>query len=123
MAEDLIASLPSGTLRGWRVGGGAIPGVASPGDAELTVAIRRLMWEKVGLLRDGAGLTQALEELERLAELSHPRVAIDTGDGGALSIARSQWRAAAIRGARVTSTIAYGAGGVVDAGLTVTDLP
>lgn len=46
---------------------------------------------------------------------------VDTGDGGALSIARSAWRAAAIKGARVTSTIAYGAGGVVDAGLTVTD--
>lgn len=46
---------------------------------------------------------------------------VDTGDGGSLSVARSQWRAAAVKGARVTSTIAFGAGGVVDAGLTVTD--
>ncbi|HEY9422745.1 MAG TPA: L-aspartate oxidase [Thermoanaerobaculia bacterium] len=74
VAEDLTSSLPSGTVRGWRVAGGAIPGVASPRDAGLTAAIRRLMWEKVGLLRDGAGLTQALEELERLA-LRHPQAA------------------------------------------------
>ena len=73
VAEDLTSSLPSGTVRGWRAAGGAIPS-ASPGDAELTAAIRRLMWEKVGLLRDGAGLTQALEELDRLA-LRHPQAA------------------------------------------------
>lgn len=46
---------------------------------------------------------------------------VDTGDGGSLSVARSQWRAAGLKGARVTSTIAFGAGGVVDAGMTVTD--
>jgi L-aspartate oxidase len=74
VAEDLTSSLPSRTPRGWRVAGGAIPGVASPGDAELTAAVRRLMWEKVGLLRDGAGLTLALEELERL-DRRHPRAA------------------------------------------------
>ena len=32
------------------------------------------MWEKVGLLRDGAGLAFALEELERLSGL-HPQAA------------------------------------------------
>nr|WP_277925965.1 aspartyl protease family protein [Sphingomonas sp. JXJ CY 53] len=64
----------------------------------------------------GLYLTQATLGRTRIRPLL-----VDTGDGGALSIARSQWRAAAIKGARVTSTIAYGAGGVVDAGLTVTD--
>lgn len=69
-------------------------------------------------LQSGSGLylTQATLGRTRIRPLL-----VDTGDGGALSIARSQWRAAAIKGARVTSTIAYGAGGVVDAGLTVTD--
>ncbi|KQM22448.1 hypothetical protein ASE73_14545 [Sphingomonas sp. Leaf24] len=69
-------------------------------------------------VQSGSGLylTQAMLAKTRLRPLL-----IDTGDGGALSIARSAWRTAAIRGARVTSTIAYGAGGVVDAGLTVTD--
>lgn len=69
-------------------------------------------------VQSGSGLylTQAMLAKTRLRPLL-----IDTGDGGALSIARSAWRTATIRGARVTSTIAYGAGGVVDAGLTVTD--
>ncbi|PXA87901.1 hypothetical protein DMC47_31050 [Nostoc sp. 3335mG] len=69
-------------------------------------------------LQSGSGLylTQAMLGKTRIWPLL-----VDTGDGGALSIARSQWRAAGIKGARVTSTIAYGAGGVVDAGLTVTD--
>jgi L-aspartate oxidase len=38
-----------------------------PEDAELTLAVRKLMWEKVGLVRDEAGLTEALAELGRLA--------------------------------------------------------
>lgn len=69
-------------------------------------------------LQTGSGLylTQATLGRTRIRPLL-----IDTGDGGALSIARGAWRSAAIKGARVTSTIAYGAGGVVDAGLTVTD--
>ncbi|HEX6899589.1 MAG TPA: L-aspartate oxidase [Thermoanaerobaculia bacterium] len=74
VAEDLTSSLPSRTPRGWRVAGGTIPAISAPGDAELILAVRRLMWEKVGLLRDGAGLTQALEELQRLAAL-HPQAA------------------------------------------------
>jgi L-aspartate oxidase len=74
VAEDLTSSLPSRTPRGWRVAGGTIPAVSAPGDAELTLAVRRLMWEKVGLLRDGAGLALALEELQRLAA-RHPQAA------------------------------------------------
>jgi predicted aspartyl protease len=65
---------------------------------------------------NGLYLTEAMVGKHRVRPLL-----VDTGDGGSLSIARSQWRAAGIKGARVTSTIAFGAGGVVDAGLTVTD--
>jgi L-aspartate oxidase len=43
-------------------------------DAELQLAIRRTMWEKVGVVRDERGLTAALDELEALAE-SHPHIA------------------------------------------------
>jgi L-aspartate oxidase len=46
--------------------------VTAPGDAELIAAIRRLMWEKVGVVRDGAGLAFALAELDRLAA-RHPQ--------------------------------------------------
>ena len=45
---------------------------AAPGDAELTAAVRRLMWEKVGLVRDEAGLAAAVAELRRLAA-AHPQ--------------------------------------------------
>ncbi|PZO77846.1 MAG: hypothetical protein DI632_07940 [Sphingomonas hengshuiensis] len=65
---------------------------------------------------NGLYLTEAMVGKRRIRPLM-----VDTGDGGSLSIARSQWRPAEIGGARVTSTIAFGAGGVVDAGLTVTD--
>ena len=40
-------------------------------DTELTIAVRRLMWEKVGLVREENGLIDALTELDRLAA-SHP---------------------------------------------------
>ncbi|MEP9401451.1 aspartyl protease family protein [Sphingomonas silueang] len=46
---------------------------------------------------------------------------LDTGDGGAVSVAQAQWRAAKPVVKGLTSTIAFGAGGVVDAGLAVTD--
>jgi L-aspartate oxidase len=36
-------------------------------DRELTAAVRRLLWEKVGLVRDEAGLAAALADLDRLA--------------------------------------------------------
>ncbi len=36
-------------------------------DAALTAAIRRLMWEQVGLVRDASGLDAAVDELEELA--------------------------------------------------------
>jgi L-aspartate oxidase len=53
-----VPSVPSGTAR----------------DADLQLAVRRVMWEKVGVVRDEKGLTAALDELDSLAETS-PRVA------------------------------------------------
>jgi hypothetical protein len=46
---------------------------------------------------------------------------VDTGDGGGLSVARSEWRAARLPVRGVTSTIAFGAGGIVNAGLAISD--
>lgn len=40
--------------------------------------IKKIMWEKVGPLRDGAGLQHALEELEQLAENETPRQSAST---------------------------------------------
>lgn len=51
-----------------RIAEGSERGLRSPGDPELTEAVRRLMWEKVGLVRHEEGLSAALEELEILAE-------------------------------------------------------
>ncbi|MEA2693112.1 MAG: L-aspartate oxidase [Acidobacteriota bacterium] len=42
--------------------------------AALATAVRTLMWEKVGVVRDGQGLTEAVAALDRLAE-SHPNAA------------------------------------------------
>ncbi len=39
-------------------------------DAELKHNVRRLMWEKVGVVRDEKGLTAALSELDALAEIN-----------------------------------------------------
>jgi L-aspartate oxidase len=40
---------------------------SAAGDRELTIAVRRLMWAKVGLVREENGLVEALTELDRLA--------------------------------------------------------
>jgi L-aspartate oxidase len=75
VAEDLSAGLPEiRAPRGLRVVGGAVAGASAPGDAEMIAAVRRLMWEKVGLVRDAAGLGAAVAELEGLAA-SHPQAA------------------------------------------------
>ena len=70
VAEDLRDGLP--LLRTSRVprarrAASAVSGLDGPADAELTARVRRLMWEKVGVVRDEAGLTYAVEELDRLA--------------------------------------------------------
>lgn len=49
-------------------------GLRAPGDETLIAGVRKLMWEKVGLARDEAGLTAAAAELERLAR-QHPGAA------------------------------------------------
>jgi len=71
VAEDLRSqagrSFPSGRCAP------AVP-AGTEQDAGLQLAIRRTMWEKVGVVRDEKGLTSALDELEAMAE-SHPQVA------------------------------------------------
>ncbi len=74
VAEDLREGLPVGRVPRGRRLAGALPGLDGPADADLTAKIRRLMWEKVGVVRDEAGLTFAVEELKRLA-VRHPRAA------------------------------------------------
>jgi len=65
----------------------------------------------------GLYLTEAMLGTRRVRPLL-----IDSGDGGALTVTRTTWRAARVRTAGVTSTTAFGAGGAaVDAGLAITD--
>jgi L-aspartate oxidase len=74
VADDLrAAAAPAArrTPRG-RFAAQGSSGMPATGDAELTMAVRRLMWEKVGLVRDAAGLDAAVDELERLAA-AHPQ--------------------------------------------------
>jgi L-aspartate oxidase len=71
VADDLRAGLPSGRTPRVRMAGAPL-GLSAPGDAELTAAVRRLMWEKLGLVRDKAGLSFAVAELKRLAA-AHPQ--------------------------------------------------
>jgi L-aspartate oxidase len=71
VAEDLRARSGRSFPSGRRVP--AVP-AGTPQDAELQLAIRRTMWEKVGVVRDEKGLTAALDELEALAE-SQPGMA------------------------------------------------
>jgi L-aspartate oxidase len=69
VAEDLRSGLPEArTPRSLRASAtDTVPVLVASGDAELVTAIRRLMWEKVGLVRDEEGLSQALDELDRLS--------------------------------------------------------
>lgn len=71
VADDLRAGLPSSRTPRVRMANAPL-GLSAPGDAELTRAVRRLMWEKVGLVRDEAGLSFAVAELRRLAA-AHPQ--------------------------------------------------
>jgi L-aspartate oxidase len=80
VAEDLREAPATGRApRNLRLAGGATAGVTAPGDAELIAAIRRLMWEKVGVVRDGDGLAFALAELDRLAT-RYPQAAQAAGE-------------------------------------------
>ena len=69
VAEDLRSAKPASDepdSKDLRIAAGP-NGIQAPGDGELIAAVRRLMWEKVGLVRDEEGLSAALEELEVLA--------------------------------------------------------
>ena len=73
VAEDLRREIPAGPVAvrtaGLRIAAGSERGREE--DAELTARVRRIMWEKVGLVRDEAGLLAALRELDGLARM-HP---------------------------------------------------
>ena len=70
VAEDLRRAIPAGPVpvrtAGLRIAKGAELPLPGTGDAELIARVRRLMWEKVGLIRDKACLLAALDELDRL---------------------------------------------------------
>ncbi|MES1240087.1 MAG: L-aspartate oxidase [Acidobacteriota bacterium] len=67
VAEDL-----RGSAGGRAPSGRQAPRVprGTPRDAELKHAVRRILWEKVGVVRDEEGLTAALSELDALSEAS-----------------------------------------------------
>ena len=66
VAED-VAAQPARPRPLARVEASAVEWAAPGSDSELALAVRRLMWEEVGLARDARGLSRALAELERLA--------------------------------------------------------
>jgi L-aspartate oxidase len=67
--------LPEEATGGARPGARPIsPAVDAPTQAALALAVRTLMWEKVGVVRDGQGLTAAVATLDRLAA-EHPGLA------------------------------------------------
>jgi L-aspartate oxidase len=71
VAEDLRNGLPARRQPAFRV----IPRPAEGStmdDAALSSAVRRILWEKVGVVRDEQGLTSAIEDLTWLAK-EHPR--------------------------------------------------
>lgn len=70
VADDLRASAGRSFPSGRR-----IPSVPAGTDQDraLQLAVRKILWEKVGVVRDEKGLTAAVEELESMAE-SYPRI-------------------------------------------------
>ena len=44
---------------------------------EITRTVQEIMWEKVGIVRDGAGLTDAISEFEHMRDELIPRLAGD----------------------------------------------
>ncbi len=70
VADDLRASAGRSFPTGRRVP--SVPEGTSQ-DKALQLAIRKLMWEQVGVVRDEKGLTAAVEDLESMAE-SYPRI-------------------------------------------------
>jgi L-aspartate oxidase len=74
VAEDLLARPVASRGRSIPRTGAAVRGLSSPDDAAVASVVRRVMWERVGLVRDEAGLAAAVTELETLAA-RHPEVA------------------------------------------------
>jgi L-aspartate oxidase len=60
--------------------------------AELALAVRRLMWERVGLVRDEGGLRSALRDLERLAARCRGPRGCGRGQDGASAVAFGEAR-------------------------------
>jgi L-aspartate oxidase len=77
-AKDLGGGAPvAASERGIVAAGEPAAGAGQAGDSALVAAVRKLMWERVGLVRDARGLQAALGELARLraavpAELAVP---------------------------------------------------
>jgi L-aspartate oxidase len=71
VAEDLRRAIPAGPVAVRTTGLWVADGAENPrsvaSDQELIATVRRLMWEKVGLVREEAGLRSALAELDLLA--------------------------------------------------------
>jgi L-aspartate oxidase len=67
VAEDLRGSASKGFASGRRV---PKEPQGTPRDAEVKLAVRRILWEKVGLVRNEKGLTEAMNELDALSETS-----------------------------------------------------
>lgn len=70
VAEDL-ASVPARSLPRLPAPTPARADGSEAGDAEVAAAVRTTMWEKVGLVRDGRGLSAAVAALDDLAA-AHP---------------------------------------------------
>jgi len=75
VAEDLAADLSRARPLPATGATAPAPVLADPeADAALALAVRTLMWEQVGVVRDGRGLTAAVAALDRLAA-EHPHAA------------------------------------------------
>jgi L-aspartate oxidase len=71
VAEDIAGTHPQLTGTGggvWRNAESIPCALKGEGDAELIRAVRTLMWEKVGLVREEDGLREACDRLDKLAD-------------------------------------------------------
>ncbi|HVF61921.1 MAG TPA: L-aspartate oxidase [Thermoanaerobaculia bacterium] len=94
VAEDLRAQRPAPRPAAVAAAERLRVAAAQSGDPELVAAIRRLMWEKVGLVREARGLEEARGELARL-RVAYPGPAGEAGN--LLDLARLLAEAALVR--------------------------
>jgi L-aspartate oxidase len=86
-SRSVVASdLPHAAFAGLEVPADALR-VQHAGDSARTRAIRALMWERVGLVRDAHGLVTAIAELERL-QIPEPQAACSFAERNLLLVAR-----------------------------------